>query len=155
MSRREGGTPKLWNTSYGTVSPTDDVQFPAYVNNINDKTCFVTRAITTPVGYITTIFYDPFKKTDPGDLVYMREYEYLNLKQHVDNFARMGANPPFKNKLIPRYGLWRMVGAGPDGDRGSDVKFNIVYDSSNGTVSDGDIVRCQLRAENSMHNIPD
>jgi len=140
---------------YGRVSPDGAVQYPAEVNNINDQTCFVTRGITTPISYISTIFRDPFLVTASADVSYIKEYEYLNMIQHVGNFAKMGANPPWKGKLIPRYGAWRIIGAGSDGDRGNDIKLNIVYDSSNGTVSNGDIVRCQLRADSSMHTIPD
>ena len=41
-----------------------------------------------------------------------------------------------------------MVACGPDGDRGGDIKMDTVYDPTNGTVSNGDIVRCQVRAGN-------
>lgn len=146
----QGGYP-----SYGRISPDGAVQYPAVVNNINDRTCFATRGITTPIAYISSLFRDPFLETAATDVSYIKEYEYLNMNQHVANFAHMGINPPFKDKLIPRYGAWRILGAGTDGDRGNDVKLNIVYDSSNGTVSNGNIVRCQLRADSSIHTIPD
>jgi hypothetical protein len=46
-----------------------------------------------------------------------------------------------------------MVGAGPDRDRGIDIKNNIVYDPTNGTASDGDIVRCQRYGESEMNTM--
>ena len=45
--------------------------------------------------------------------------------------------------IHPTYGGWRLYAAGPDGDKGPDTKVNIHYDPTNGTISNGDIVRTQ------------
>jgi prepilin-type N-terminal cleavage/methylation domain-containing protein len=135
---------------YGRIDPGGALQYPARVNNMNDRMCFVGPPITTPVAYVTGFFPDPFAThfLPPPE---MKWIEYLNLEQHVGNFG--SAPPPFAPQLIPAWGLWRMVAAGPDGDRGLDIKLNIVYDPTNGTVSNGDIVRCQRLPDSQMNPI--
>ncbi|MEN6627136.1 MAG: prepilin-type N-terminal cleavage/methylation domain-containing protein [Candidatus Sumerlaeia bacterium] len=136
--------------AYGRISSTGAVQFPATVNSMYDRMCFISPAITTPLAYIATFPMDPFMNA-PDDAELMRNIEYINLNQHV---ANMGSQPPaFAAQLIPAWGRWRMVGAGPDHDRGLDIKNNIVYDPTNGTISDGDVVRCQRYGENKMNPI--
>ena len=135
---------------YGRILSDDSYQYPGIQNDMYDKTEFISVAITTPIAYITSIPQDPFANLLSSQRPEIRQYEYLNLIQHVANF---GASPPaFATQLIyPQWGQWRMVGAGPDGDRGVDIKNNIVYDPTNGTVSNGDVVRCQLRPESVPH----
>jgi len=133
---------------YGRIDPTGALQYPARQNDMNDKMCFVGPPITTPVAYVASFFPDPFA-THLLPLPEMKLIEYLNLEQHVGNFG--AALPPFAPKLIPAWGFWRMVAAGPDGDRGLDIKTNIVYDPTNGTVSDGDIVRCQRLPDSQIN----
>lgn len=134
---------------YGRIAPDDSIQYHATVNNINDKMCFMTGTLTTPVAFLRSLPDDPFAKNLEGPPELMRHYEYLNMDQHVSNFP--DPPPPFGPLLIPAWGHWRMVGAGPDTDRGLDIKLNKVYDPSNGTVSDGDIVRCQRYAESQWN----
>lgn len=133
---------------YGRIDSSDLVQYPAIANDFNDRMQFVGPLITTPIAYITSIFDDPFASEFLGPYP-IRKLEYINLQQHVANFP----NPtiPLATKLIPAWGYWRMVAAGPDGDRGKDIKGNIVYNPTNGTVSDGDIVRCQKYPENKIN----
>ena len=135
---------------YGRIaSSTLDVEYPGVLNDMYEPQEFVSRDLTTPVAYITSIPQDPFATQYSEPLPFMREYNYLNLTQHINN---MGATPPaFAALLKPRWGEWRMVACGPDGDRGVDIKtsLGIVYDPTNGTVSNGDIVRCQVRPDNS------
>lgn len=142
-----------WYPPYGRITKDDLRMYPALQNDINDKMQFISRAITTPIAYISRIPTDPFANLLWSQHPEIVEYEYLNMEQHVGNFS--GSGPAWVTKLIPRWGAWRMVGAGPDGDRGRDIKLNVVYDPTNGTVSDGDIVRCQARPENLPHQIPD
>jgi prepilin-type N-terminal cleavage/methylation domain-containing protein len=150
-----------WYPLYGHIRANGDLQYPATdnIDGLNDQMSFVGPCITTPVAYITGYPGDPFgahfRVTGPGATpegdMHIRNLEYLNMDQHVGNFDRMGIWPEFAPYLIPAWGRWRMVGAGPDGDRGQDIKLNIVYNPSNGTVSDGDIVRCQ-RFSDSRYN---
>lgn len=123
---------------YGRVSSADQVEYPATVNDFSDRACFVGTVITTPVAYLLAIPDDLFAGQFEGPPP-IRQVEYLNLDQHVANFPVPG--PAFVPTLIPAWGHWRMVTAGPDGDRGQDIKNNKVYAPTNGTKSDGDIVR--------------
>ncbi len=133
---------------YGRISNLDVIEYPATVNAMTDKMSFLSGALTTPVAYLTTLPTDVFAVGMPGPEM-MKNIEYINLVQHVANFT--GFIPPFVPKLIPAWGEWRMVAAGPDQDRGLDIKTNIVYDPTNGTVSDGDIVRCQRLPESVIN----
>jgi prepilin-type N-terminal cleavage/methylation domain-containing protein len=139
-----------WNgyPPYGRVDPASALQYPARQNDMNDRMCFVGPPLTTPIAYMTSFPADPFASAfaPPAET---RLIEYLNLDQHVENFG--AAPPPFASQLIPAWGEWRLVGAGPDGDRGLDIKQNRVYDPTNGTVSDGDIVRCQRSPESQIN----
>jgi prepilin-type N-terminal cleavage/methylation domain-containing protein len=137
---------------YGRVSEDGAaIEYPATVNNMLDKMCFAGPCLTTPVAYVTAIFADPFmdKGSEPAVL---KQYEYLNLRQHVGNFPQP-LPQAWMEQLLPAWGQWRMVGAGPDGDRGVDIKNNIVYDPSNGTRSDGDVVRCQRFGESEINTM--
>jgi prepilin-type N-terminal cleavage/methylation domain-containing protein len=133
---------------YGRVISTSyAIEFPAVQNEMYGPQEYVSRGLTTPIAYITSIPTDPFAGNLANPLPFIREYNYLNLKQHIANFN--GVGPAWVSELIPRWGEWRMAACGPDMDRGADIKSNIVYDPSNGTVSNGDIVRCQIRSDNS------
>ncbi len=132
---------------YGRVIASSyEIEFPALQNEMYGPQEYVSRGLTTPVAYITSIPTDPFASNLATPLPFIREYNYLNLNQHIANFN--GGGPGWVVELIPRWGQWRMVACGPDSDRGPDIKSNIVYDPSNGTVSNGDIVRCQIRSDN-------
>jgi prepilin-type N-terminal cleavage/methylation domain-containing protein len=141
-----------WNryAPYGRIDAADILEFPATMNAVDDPMSFAAPALTTPVAYVTRVPLDPFATgLMSAHLDLIRQVEYLNLRQHVDNFG--GAGPAWAYQLIPAWGMWRMVAAGPDGDRGQDIKYNIVYDATNGTVSDGDIVRCQRFSESAIN----
>lgn len=150
-----------WNRYplYGHIRGSGAIQYPATdnIDGLNDQMSFVGPCITTPVSYITSYFDDPFaaqfvvsggSATAEGQYL-IKKIEYINLEQHVANFG--GGGPPFAAQLIPAWGGWRTVGAGPDQDRGTDIKLNIVYDPTNGTISDGDVVRCQRFADSRMN----
>ncbi|MBN1515683.1 prepilin-type N-terminal cleavage/methylation domain-containing protein [Candidatus Sumerlaeota bacterium] len=142
---------------YGHIRGSGEVQYPATdnISGTTDQMSFVGYCLTTPIGYISVFPMDPFANNftvtgamaDDEGQFHITKLEYINLDQHVNNFHTMGVWPAFAPYLIPAWGNWRMVGAGPDGDRGADIKSNIVYDPTNGTVSDGDVVRCQRYSE--------
>lgn len=130
---------------YGRVTAGGAIQEPAAGMAIDDLNEYAYSSLTTPVAYVTTLFQDPFAAGRGEPRPHLQYYNYINLKVHV---AMFGPTPPeFAKKLIPTWGQWRMSACGPDGDAGVDIKNNIIYDASNGTVSNGDVVRCQLRAE--------
>ena len=133
---------------YGCITLEDEFLYPALRNNKFDKMCFVGPSLTTPVAYISSVPIDPFVETLAGPSI-MHHVEYLNMKQHVANFPRPLAT--WMTQLMPAWGMWRMVAAGPDRDRGLDIKNGIVYDTTNGTVSDGDVVRSQRFVESAIN----
>lgn len=146
---------------YGHIRASGETQYPATdnIDGLNDQMSFIGSCITTPVAYLTATFPDPFavhltvkgpSATAEGNEL-IKKIEYINLEQHVANFT--SSVPPFAPQLIPAWGFWRMVAAGPDGDRGQDIKLNKVYDPTNGTVSDGDIVRCQRYCESRYNSL--
>ncbi|GAB4323077.1 MAG: hypothetical protein Kow0059_18320 [Candidatus Sumerlaeia bacterium] len=140
-----------WNRypPYGRVDPTGStIQLPATVNNMYDLMSFISPVISTPVAYITSVPLDVFFATAQGPGV-IHQIEYINLVQHIGNFG--GGGPSWAAQIIPAWGQWRMSAAGPDRDRGVDIKQNRVYDPTNGTVSDGDIVRCQRVSESVIN----
>lgn len=130
-------------------TPVFVIQYPATANDMADLHQFVGRGLTTPIAYLTALPRDPFAlslERHPDDPTLVLEFEYLNMRQHVSHFPP----PPraaWMDLLLPGYGEWRVVAAGPDGDRGADARNNILYDPTNGTVSDGDIIRCQHHSE--------
>lgn len=127
------------------------MQFPATENNKADLMQFVGPQLTTPTAYITGFFEDPFMTHDERHPL-LKHYEYLNMDQHFANFSSFALkNFDWTHQLIPAWGHWRMVAAGPDRDRGEDIKDNLVYDPTNGTVSNGDIVRCERTVQNKIN----
>lgn len=101
------------------------------------------RRVTTPVAYLSTLPVDPFDPgTDAINLVFPHTYHYV------------AANDPIRPNEVPFfhggnpehiYCEWMIQSYGPD--RGSDGGFNQTfwqfprYDSTNGTVSIGNIIR--------------
>jgi prepilin-type N-terminal cleavage/methylation domain-containing protein len=131
-------------TQSGTVEPVCIGVGGMALPDLNE---FVCVHLTTPVAYLTTRFEDVFATRIPGPEPFIRYLNYMSLPYH---FSLPGAPPPATQEdILAKTGLWRMIACGPDLDRGADTKFkNLVYDPSNGTVSDGDIVRTQLKSEN-------
>ena len=108
--------------------------------------------LTTPIAYATSIPSDPFANryagTGPEPVVF--DYAYKNARFNAALFV--GPPEPWLGpggiQFIQDWGEWRLVSAGPDLDRTDDIKVNRIYDPTNGTVSDGDIVRTQRHAHN-------
>jgi Tfp pilus assembly major pilin PilA len=111
-----------------------------------DRNEFAHTALTTPVAFVTARQDDPFASAIGGPRPFIGYYDYMSMPYH---FSLPGApGPAVQQDLLDKTGLWRLIACGPDQDRGADTKFrNTVYDASNGTVSDGDIVRTQKHPE--------
>jgi prepilin-type N-terminal cleavage/methylation domain-containing protein len=106
--------------------------------------------LTTPIAYITSVFLDPFVnygriKTASGATA--------NGYDTYDYISALDFRPPDDTRGggITSGAIWRLVSSGPDGVMAygggtvtQDIlwaRFGVDYDSSNGTVSAGDIVR--------------
>ena len=110
--------------------------------------CFA-PVISTPIAYVTAVPKDPFMKAsstgvplDESGKELVEQYNYINMKMHLSLPGALSGPPA--QEVLEKTGDWRLIACGPDCDRGYDCKFkNLIYDPTNGTVSDGDIVRTQ------------
>lgn len=109
--------------------------------------------LTTPIAYLTTVLYTPFQSGEPT---------YQNNPYGSQNVYEYWAQPfwqqsPAVNNIVNRYGFQYIVSTlGPNLRRDnllvSPVEYDrlatgraIVYDPTNGTVSDGDVIMSNLR----------
>lgn len=130
---------------YGQIKPDGTVYEPAISAGLYDLNEFPMYHLTTPIAYVTTRFEDPFAAKIVGPMPFIRYINYINMPYH---FSLPNAPPPaVQQDLLAKTGLWRLIACGPDGDRGADAKLDIIYDPTNGTVSNGDIVRTQKSSE--------
>jgi type II secretion system protein G len=103
--------------------------------------------MTTPTAYITSIFFDPF-----GDNVllsdgqaYPAEYhvfDFIDLKDTMNSFVISTLLPLGQMRGLPDAEHWYVASQGPDRDIGAqNNEFYFTYDPTNGSISDGDIIR--------------
>ncbi|MBX3727646.1 MAG: prepilin-type N-terminal cleavage/methylation domain-containing protein [Candidatus Sumerlaeia bacterium] len=122
--------------------------------------CFHARLptyLTTPIAYTTSIFLDPFVSQDstfsnacyPVESQVGKRYAYFNWDWYLKQSA--GGKQPepaglddFWTRPKEWTGAWLIYGYGPDKTafHGAGATF-LPYDPTNGTVSNGNIVRCQ------------
>jgi prepilin-type N-terminal cleavage/methylation domain-containing protein len=115
--------------------------------------------LTTPVSYLNNIPIDPFLLLDRtqledgsvGDFISSKTYAYVDddpegpgIDHGLLAFSR--ENIGNSNRLELRSGEFMQVAVGPDGHysafdyNSSDLRYGLLYDASNGTVSSGDII---------------
>jgi prepilin-type N-terminal cleavage/methylation domain-containing protein len=114
---------------------------------------YLNGSITTPVAYITSAssLIDPFNVQDAN--ASLRAFRYTNFNF---TYAQVLNNAAVAEQYISRNGGWQMSSDGPDkvyspgssatlGDPGLGLLFAEVlpYDPTNGTISNGDIIRTQ------------
>lgn len=125
----------------GNTDPSDPI-FPAFNAGLGTIE-FLSPLVTTPVAYLNVFPEDPFLVRRPTEM--LRSYGYIQSEQMRD--ILLSKNIPFlteqAGQLIDTHGYWRLYAAGPDGDKG-DAKQSVVYDPTNGTFSNGDLVRSQM-----------
>jgi prepilin-type N-terminal cleavage/methylation domain-containing protein len=134
----------VMNTSFAVVYPMADFNHNVYAHN------FVPQTITTPVAYVTNLFTDIF--ADPSlepapeqSFYYYQNWEYTKV------LADRAATPLMASQIVRAnaFGSWITSANGPDRDRkdlapgavGATNLINGVYDATNGTVSNGDVIR--------------
>jgi general secretion pathway protein G len=96
------------------------------------------RPITTPVAYITALPNDPFARlSDPLNMIPAPTYHYAALNDVLYPGAAFfsGANP------LGRQCQWVLQSNGPDQSPSSPAWQFPEYDSTNGTVSLGNVLR--------------
>jgi type II secretion system protein G len=97
-------------------------------------------SVTTPIAYITSVPKDVFQVGDVVDAKIGQLFEYWGAKDNanIESWQRIGA-------------IWLISGFGPDRD--SDALYEagdlnlatLSYDPSNGTRSDGDVGRTNVK----------
>ena len=105
--------------------------------------------LTTPVAYITSIPLDQFGYSVGGTFNYPFRYSPFNQANNGDNYNRINSN---------YHGVWVLGSDGPNpgrtfnpmfsaiGSAGSNIdipRIPLLYDPTNGTISNGNIVRSQ------------
>ncbi|MGC9329080.1 MAG: type II secretion system protein [Candidatus Hinthialibacter sp.] len=87
-------------------------------------------ALTTPIAFISFYPADPFGKKKESSEFHTHTYDYYDWTS-----AKLANNAPQST----RGACWRIASAGPDMIQ--TVGFSVDYNSSNGVLSRGDIVR--------------
>jgi general secretion pathway protein G len=125
-------------------------------------------SLSTPIDYISSVeLYDIFRSElllgCTLDQTCVKRFEYINFKytyldprpSHPGGFNEYRGNIYINgNDLFTGYGVWKISSYGPDQKYGPwdpDTlgmwSVTVVYDPTNGTVSMGDISRCQKYAD--------
>ncbi len=120
---------------------------------------YIPYHMSTPVAYLSTIaFVDPFRKqvdTTAGIQFNNLRYMYID-STYGPKYASLKTNDlsEYNDAYRANFGAWRINGAGPDGTYGpagwpglQGYSLPLPYDPSNGTVSDGDIIRSQINPQ--------
>ena len=107
--------------------------------------------LSTPISYITSIPIDPFGFSVGGDYAYPLRYCAFNGGFDATQDAAHGCPAGFNQINFKYHGGWVLGSAGPDKTfnptyshivLAQDVD-RILYDPTNGTISNGDILRSQ------------
>ena len=120
--------------------------YPGDNYNGEDVRGILSPCITTPISYISKFDYiDPFQVTDTANPADERLYSYHDFKAWEENYGLSN----WLRAAYEFYGLWRLGSVGPDRTYyhpeypGWTYSPQLVYDATNGTVSMGNIWRCQ------------
>lgn len=125
---------------HGEVLASELINVPAKLAGISTVEFVPDYPLTTPIAYISSSLQDVCLPAGLAEL--RRRYGYMQTRLMADiMIARGWADSAMT--IEPRFGAWRLYAAGPDGDKGPDAKLTIPYDPTNGTISNGDIVRSQ------------
>jgi prepilin-type N-terminal cleavage/methylation domain-containing protein len=115
-----------------------------------ERNGYLSKVLTTPIQYISsTRLQDPFGYQDKST----NDVEFLTYqvpKLYYDVIYPSGNGHTYFIAVESYYGAWRMCSVGPDRTYGDRTVLNypdIMYDPTNGTVSVGNIWRCQKSAE--------
>jgi type II secretory pathway pseudopilin PulG len=142
----------------------DNTRYPPMADiNVNPSptgTGFHSRTpsyLTTPIAYITSLPLDPFvsQKVTFTSAVYPASSEVGKRYVYYETVSLAAAypNPWGLNDLPGWTGQWLMYGYGPDGTPLQGTGATLVpYDPTNGTISTGNVVRCQENNETTPVN---
>ena len=112
----------------------------------------ISQVLSSPVAYITTArLYDVFQDKNLNAALDEQFYTYQDMKYRAD-LTPTGFWP----EAFKFYGNWRMLSVGPDrlfGVTGVTNGAQMAYDSTNGTVSPGNIHRSQVLNDNGQPKV--
>lgn len=134
---------------------------------------YLPKSLSTPVGYLTTCnVQDPFRIDHPFAVVTPETWQADNIR-YTSVGSTWGTdwngvgkpidatNSTFFDELTQEFGAWRLSSAGPDRSYGPNgwqgisgypaASLPLPYDPSNGTVSDGDIIRTQVSPDGYLN----
>lgn len=114
--------------------------------------------VTTPIAYVTSIFPDVFKQntnahneygSDPDEGKAYQNGNPFDISPIYQNIQQLRVNPgppTYQDADINDYGSWRLMSVGPDHTYnriGTDSlqALGWIYDPTNGTVSQGMVIR--------------
>lgn len=152
---------------YNTAAPYNDPQIQGQpAGGIVFPGNATMAGLSTPIAYISSAWlFDPFTSTDTNIPFDERTFTYqaisIRIKEGFDIFGGPDPMPLRYAEHDAFYGAWRTCSIGPDktyfnnlaapGSRGGvSYRENIVYDPTNGTVSEGNIWRSQKRSGNEQ-----
>ena len=126
----------------GSLDAGGGIQNPQQNQTLAPAHKFINEKLTTPVAYVTQLFFDPFILPESAPYADWRPYWSRYFYTNFDWFTKFTnpSPPPVVAVKKAIYGTWVLTGAGPDKDR-LDLARDLPYDPTNGTVSDGDIIR--------------
>jgi prepilin-type N-terminal cleavage/methylation domain-containing protein len=114
---------------------------PAHINNM----------ITTPIAYLSTTIYDSFAPKNASNIAF-RTLRYVNYRGTYMEY-RPSPVPSVYATYQSFGGEYQITSMGPDQTASvTDPAYNVywivsAYDATNGTVSQGDIIRTQKNPE--------
>jgi hypothetical protein len=122
---------------------------------------YVPDTVTTPVAYLSTAtLVDPFRTASSLPVGY-RRYRYWYVDMTWGTIGTRSSQSTYYDFLKSWYGSWKINSAGPDKtygpyyDTGSYPgteypQLPLPYDPTNGTVSDGDVIRSQAKSDQDL-----
>lgn len=116
----------------------DETAYPTMYLALNSR---LPNSLTTPVSYLgSAALFDLFQyDQDPSGTfppAIFKRYRYHNIKEFIEGGYTGWTNPDD----YLRYGQWRLVCVGPN----RTYQAWEMYDPTNGTISNGDIMRTQI-----------
>ncbi len=145
-------TPNLLSTPVAYITSAN-LQDPFIGANLGDF-----QAFGNNTGAIYTYAPDPAYPLDPGgDALAGRRYYYQSNRD-----GRRSAGTQLQlEAAIPVEGEWVMASVGPNRKRdlspvgmfANGLRILLPYDATNGTVSEGDIVRSQMESQGSLSRV--
>ncbi len=129
----------------------------------------VQHGLSTPVSYLTSAWlFDPFVQRGSNIDEDQQRYTYHNLYARATApftiFGSDASQEITRREHLDFFGNWRVASIGPDRDyfnnlenpgsrAGVALRENIIYDPTNGTVSEGNIWRSQKRSESDQPEV--